>query len=261
MKKIIYILSLFTISLASSCVVEDSYDSNHRTAQGKLVFDQTKGMFNNVINLAETAGRVSLYLETPEEEKQAVWDFYLHEMTLKDTQPNSISMSIENTTITFYHNGKNLSQDGAEWDIARTIKSPYSDDVEELKRGSFKITTSLNNTWTINLLTDSKTNNPLWLHNGSLKMKVTKAIAKATHLYIYNIYEGQGSELHTYSNYKIVEPVQYTSSIEQDFGMASAKLELEAGKDLIEAQMTNYRSVSITMQGITEEYYDYWYSY
>lgn len=261
MKKIIYILSLLAITLATSCVVEDSYDSNYRTAQGKLAFDQTKDMFDNVIHTSEMAGRVSLYLETPEAEKQTVWDFYLHDMTLKEILPNSISLGSEYTTWTFYHNGKTLNQEGAEWDIELIQKNSYNDYIEELKRGSFKIATSADQTWSITMRTNSNERNPHWMHDATLKMKVTKAVAQASHLYIYNIYEGQGEALLTYLGYKIIEPVQYSSSIENNFGMANAKLELNANKDLIGAKVTDFRSVSISMQGITEEYYNHWYSY
>lgn len=261
MKKLIYILSLLAITLATSCVVEDSYDSNYKTAQGKLAFDQTKDMFDNVIETSEMASRVSLYLETPEAEKQTVWDFYLHDLTLKEILPNSISLSSEYTTWTFYHNGKALSQEGTEWDVTLTRTNAYNDNIEELKRGAFKLTTSPDQTWSITMRANNNERNPHWMHDATLELKVTKAVAQASHLYIYNIYEGRGEALLTYLSYKILEPVQYSSNVENNFGMANAKLEFNANKDIIEAKMTDFDVISITMQGITEEYYKYSYWY
>lgn len=266
MNKFIYILAMAIACLLSSCNVEEDYSSNKKTVQGQQAFEQVKALTDNTIHVTEMAARLSLYMETPEEGKAAIKDYFLKEYTITESATNkSISAKDEFYTWTFFHNGKTINQEGAVWELETIIRIPYQDSEIIHKRGFYTLTSTADKTWSISLKKSQLFLPPQTAHSATLKISATAAIAQASHLYNYSFTsgEGHGEGDMAYLSYQFASPIIYGSDLYRQLSMKEGEIDIIAQlpsnkQDKIKGKLQDFTTLTITMNGVTEDYDSWW---
>lgn len=266
MNKLIYTLAILIVAAMSSCNVEQEYGNNNRTLQGRKAFEQVKSLTDNSIFITELASRLSLYIESPEEGRQAIKDYFLHDYTITlDASAKSISAKEDFYTWTFYHNGKTINQAGAEWQLETNIHFPYQETNTVLKQGFYTLTSTGDKLWNIVVKENNLWLPPLAAHSANLKIAATETVAQAPNLYNYTITEGEGHGDGTmaYLSYKYASPIIYSSTAKRPLSMKEADIDIVAQvsndrQDKIKATLKDFIDITITMYGITEDYSIWW---
>lgn len=267
MKKIIYILTLLSVTLLSSCEVEEGQTGYPKTLQGKIAYDDVESRLSQSIYLLDLMAKVDYYAQAPADEKEGIKNYFLSRYTITSTD-KTWTLNDNTREIIFTHNQKSINESGAIW-TAKVITNAWEKGIIVFEDKNFRVESSGDKDWKITTkdlrfydVISSYSFSDDNLSNAQLRVKGSKAHDKSPSLYDFKVESGSGDlKLYTTKiNYEISEPVSYVylSSTFSNLYPISGKLSITADDDKIIAQIiaSDYGSkVEITFNGVSETYY------
>lgn len=264
MKKIIYILTLLSVTFLSSCEVESGQNGYPKTLQAKIIYDGVQSNLSQSINLLDLITKVDHYAQAPANEKEGIKNYFLPRYTITNTDKTWI-LKDNYQEIVFSHNQKSINENGAIWTVKITPNSQNKQVVTEDM--DFRVISLGDKDWklsTNNFKADNLFSSYNFYYydksNSELAIKGSKAYDKSPNLYDFKIESGSGNfSLHSGPiSYTILEPMSYSYlSGYSTLNAISGKLEITADKDKINARIiaSDYNPrVEITYKDVTEEY-------
>ncbi len=224
MKKYIYILSaLVSIISFTSCEVEFSEKGYYKTKQGRIALSKIENTLNDYIYITEIIGKVDLYAEAEEENKEGIRTFYFPQYEISKTA-NTWTLKNSKTEWVLTHNNKSINEAGATWSVKLTKNMEDKNSVV-VSGNEFQLKSLGNKNWSLQtsdmmygiagLFANEDYNyyhSPLDSTKTSSELQVTASLAnnKSPNLYNYKLNSGSGKAVSTLTMaYKIDKPLDY----------------------------------------------------
>lgn len=266
MKQIMYILTLLSVTLLSSCEVEEGQSGYPKTLQGKIIYDGVQNNITQSIYLLDLMTKVDYYAQATANEKEGIKNYFLPRYTITSTD-RTWTLKDSYQEIVFSHNQKSINENGAVWTIKMTanLQDKQSIIIEDQ---NFRVTSAGDKDWrltTNNLKADNIFSNYSFYDDNKssseLVIKGSKAYEKSPNLYDFKIESGNGNINFNSSpiSYTLLQPMSYTylSSSYSILNPINGKLDITKDKDKISALITTsnyYTQIEITFNGVTETY-------